>query len=87
MSDSTGGSAGDLKGWQRRIFWSVWVTYFAYYLCRYNMPVAKTKLCDTYSWDAAEFGIVLSALTLMYAVGQFVNGRLCSGINRHDLAL
>ncbi len=76
MGDRAHGSGGDLKQWQRRIFWSIWVTYFAYYLCRYNMPVAKTTLCQTYSWDAEQFGIILSALTLMYALGQFVNGQL-----------
>lgn len=65
-----------LKYWQRRIFASVWITYFAYYLCRYNMPMAKSRMCETYSWNNADFGIVLSSLTIMYAVGQFVNGQL-----------
>jgi len=37
VNDSQSGSAGDLKQWQRRVFWSVWITYFAYYLCRYNI--------------------------------------------------
>jgi len=86
MSDRANGSAGDLKQWQRRIFWSVWVTYFAYYLCRYNMPVAKTTLCQTYSWDAERFGIVLSSLTLMYAVGQFVNGQLADRFGTRVIA-
>lgn len=86
MSDRTNGPGDDLKQWQRRIFWSVWVTYFAYYLCRYNMPVAKTILCQTYSWDAEQFGIVLSALTLMYAVGQFVNGQLADRFGTRVIA-
>jgi len=66
----------DLIRWQRRIFGTVWITYFAYYLCRLNMPVAKTHLCTEFAWSAADFGKILSALTLMYAVGQFVNGQL-----------
>jgi len=86
MSDRANVSAGDLNGWQRRIFWSVWVTYAAYYLCRYNMPVAKTTLCETYSWNAEQFGIVLSALTLMYAVGQFVNGQLADRFGTRVIA-
>jgi len=86
MSDRANDSAADLKGWQRRIFWSVWVTYFAYYLCRYNMPVAKTALCDTYSWDTEQFGIVLSSLTLMYALGQFVNGQLADRFGSRVIA-
>ncbi len=86
MGDRANGSAGDLNRWQRQIFWSVWVTYFAYYLCRYNMPVAKTALCQTYAWDAERFGIVLSALTLMYAVGQFVNGQLADRFGTRVIA-
>ncbi|MBN1911340.1 MAG: MFS transporter [Pirellulales bacterium] len=65
-----------LRGWQIKIFASVWVTYFAFYLCRYNMPVAKGRLCDAYGWSNEEFGIILTALTIFYAMGQFVNGQL-----------
>ncbi len=76
MSDPANSSSDDLKRWQRRIFWSIWITYFAFYLCRYNMPMAKSRLCDNFSWDNADFGKVLTALLIMYAVGQFVNGQL-----------
>jgi len=86
MSDRPSVAAGDLRQWQRRIFWSVWVTYAAYYLCRYNMPVVKTTLCQTYAWDAERFGIVLSALTLMYALGQFVNGQLADRFGSRMIA-
>jgi OPA family glycerol-3-phosphate transporter-like MFS transporter len=68
--------ATDLKRWQRRTFALIWITYFAYYLCRYNMPVAETRMCEEYGWSAYDFGWVLSALTFMYALGQFVNGQL-----------
>ena len=86
MSDRASGSTGDLKQWERRIFWTVWITYFAYYLCRYNMPVAKRTLCETYSWSATEFGWVFSALTAMYAVGQFVNGQLADRFGSRGIA-
>ena len=65
-----------MKTWQRRVFWTVWITYFSYYLCRYNMPMAKTRMCETFQWDTAQFGLILSALTVAYAVGQFVSGQL-----------
>ena len=52
------------------------MTYFSYYLCRYNMPIAKEHLCETFSWEVPEMGIVFSSLTVMYAIGQFVNGQL-----------
>lgn len=86
MSDRANGSAADLKHWQGRIFWTVWITYFAFYLCRYNMPVAKTTLCERYPWSSTEFGWVFSALTAMYAVGQFVNGQLADRFGSRAVA-
>ena len=65
-----------MRMWQRRIFATVWITYFTYYFCRYNMPVAKTSLCMAYEWNAADIGAIFTALTVMYAIGQFVNGQL-----------
>ncbi len=76
MADSPNNSAPRLRSWQSIIFSSIWITYFAFYLCRLNMPIAKTRLCEVFSWDASQFGMILSALTLMYAIGQFVNGQL-----------
>ena len=78
MSDTASGSANDLKQWQRRVFWSVWITYFAYYLCRYNMPIAKSQLCETYSWSNADFGKVLTALLIMYAIPRLWTRGGCS---------
>ena len=76
----------DMKQWQTRIFGSVYVTYFAYYLCRYNMPMVKTKMCETFSWDEPQFGLILSSLLLMYAVGQFVNGQLADRFGTRRIA-
>ena len=36
----------------------------------------RTPLRGEFGWSPRDFGIVLSALTLMYAVGQFINGQL-----------
>jgi sugar phosphate permease len=76
MSPAAHDRPATLKSWQQRILASAWITYFAYYLCRLNMPVAGTALRGEFAWSAQDFGIVLSALTLMYAVGQFINGQL-----------
>ena len=86
MDNSQGSSAGDLRRWQWRIFATVWVTYFAYYLCRYNMPMAKSRLCETYSWSTTDIGWVFTALTAMYAVGQFVNGQLADRFGTRVIA-
>jgi len=86
MSKTASGSANDLKWWQSRIFWTVWVTYFAFYLCRYNMPMAKSRLSDTFSWSNEEIGIIFTALLAMYAVGQFVNGQLADRFGTRVIA-
>jgi MFS transporter, OPA family, glycerol-3-phosphate transporter len=69
-------STATLAQWQARIFGTAWVTYFAYYLCRLNMTVAKTPFSKQFGWSSADFGKVFTALTMCYAVGQFVNGQL-----------
>ncbi len=86
MSNPAGSAANDLKRWQARIFCSVWITYFAYYLCRYNMPIAKSRMCDAYSWSNEDIGIVFTALLGMYAVGQFVNGQLADRFGTRTIA-
>ncbi|HBO45487.1 MAG TPA: hypothetical protein DD670_16455 [Planctomycetaceae bacterium] len=76
----------ELRHWQRRIFASVWITYFAFYLCRYNMPVAIKWLGGVFDWKEDRLGIILSALTVMYAVGQFVNGQLADRFGARRIA-
>ncbi|UCH35032.1 MAG: MFS transporter [Armatimonadota bacterium] len=86
MSDTAGAASTDLRAWQRRVFASAWITYFAYYLCRYNMPMAKSQLSATFHWDAAHIGLIFTALTVMYAVGQFVNGQLADRFGSRTIA-
>ena len=86
MNETSNHSKNTLRRWQYRIFATVWITYFAYYLCRYNMPMAKTLMCSTFGWDAASFGMVFTALTLMYALGQFVNGQLADRFGTRIIA-
>jgi sugar phosphate permease len=66
----------DVRRWHVRIFSTIWITYFAYYLCRLDMTVASTTVSREYGWSTEDFGKVLSAFTLFYATGQFVNGQL-----------
>ena len=86
MTDSTNAAAAGVGRWQRRVFASAWITYFAYYLCRYNMPMAKTQLCGAFHWDAAQIGVIFTGLTVMYAVGQFVNGQLADRFGSRSIA-
>jgi len=86
MENITNKSSTDMKSWQRRIFWSVWITYFAFYLCRYNMPMAKTTLSNTFAWSAEDIGIIFTSLLAMYAIGQFVNGQLADRFGSRKVA-
>jgi sugar phosphate permease len=76
----------DLRRWQTRVFAAAWITYFAYYLCRYNMPMAKTQMTSTFGWNTAQVGMIFTALTVMYAVGQFVNGQLADRFGSRAIA-
>ncbi len=62
--------------WQRRIFAALWLTYAGFYLCRANLPVALPGLQDDIGITRWQSGLVLSCLTAVYAVGQFINGQL-----------
>ena len=84
--NTTANTEHSLRHWQHRIFATVWITYFAYYLCRYNMSMANTSMTSTFGWDAGQFGAVFSALTIMYAVGQFVNGQLADRFGTRVIA-
>ena len=84
--NTTANTEQSLRHWQYRIFATVWITYFAYYLCRYNMSMANTRMTSTFGWDAGQFGVVFSALTIMYAVGQFVNGQLADRFGTRVIA-
>jgi len=66
----------ELKRWQRRIFWSVWISYASFYLIRVNMSVAIPGIMAEYNITKTTMGIVLSALFTAYAAGQFLNGQL-----------
>lgn len=48
--------------------------YAAYYLCRYNFPIANPRIGEEFQLDPAQMGLIISAQFIAYAVGQMVNG-------------
>ena len=40
------------------------LTYAAMYMARYNFPLANKALSDTYGWDKAQVGTIITAATL-----------------------
>jgi len=58
--------------------------YFAYYLCRYNYPIALPFIQDELQATTVEIGLIATALTGGYAFGQLINGFL---VDRHGARL
>lgn len=50
------------------------LTYAAMYMARYNFPLANKALSDTYGWDKAQVGTIITTATLLYGVAALFNG-------------
>ncbi len=50
------------------------LTYAAMYMARYNFPLANKALSDTYGWDKAQVGAIISTATLIYGIAALFNG-------------
>lgn len=69
----------------RRRKWSVFLSitfgYGFYYVCRLSFSVAKKPMADAGVFDAAEMGLIGSALFFAYAFGKLTNGVLADRVN------
>lgn len=50
------------------------LTYAAMYMARYNFGFANKSLSDTYGWDKAQVGTIISTATLVYGISALFNG-------------
>lgn len=66
----------ELKYWRKRILWTAWITYAAFYLARTNMSIALPGIMAEYGISRTVMGGVLTSLFALYAMGQFINGQL-----------
>lgn len=55
--------------------------YSLYYVCRTSLNVMKKPIIDSGFLDAAELGVIGSALLFAYAIGKAVNGFVCDYCN------
>ncbi len=55
--------------------------YSLYYVCRTSLNVMKKPIIDSGMLDAAELGIIGSALLFAYAIGKLVNGFIADHCN------
>lgn len=83
LSDDVGTPKGD-KRYRRLAFESfvaATVGYSLYYVCRTSLNVMKKPIIDSGFLDAAELGVIGSALLFAYAIGKAVNGFVCDYCN------
>jgi OPA family sugar phosphate sensor protein UhpC-like MFS transporter len=63
------------------VFLSITLGYGFYYVCRLSFSVAKKPMADAGVFDAAQMGIIGSALFFAYAFGKLTNGVLADRVN------
>ncbi len=61
---------------QRRIVFTAWVTYAAYYLGRVNLATAIPDIQVDLGFSARQVGLISTGFFWAYAVGQLINGQL-----------
>ena len=74
-----------VKFWQNKMFWMMWVTYASFYLCRVNISVAIPGIIKEFGLTKTSMGVVLSSLFASYAIGQFINGQLGDKLNARKI--
>lgn len=50
--------------------------YASYYMCRYNISIAATRIIDQFGLTNTQYGMINTARHWSYALGQFLNGLL-----------
>ena len=69
----------DYSHWRMRIFYSCFIGYTVFYLCKKNIAVALPGLSEEFGYTNTELGLLGSSLYLTYGIGKFVNGVLADG--------
>jgi OPA family sugar phosphate sensor protein UhpC-like MFS transporter len=65
--------------WRLRIFYSCFIGYTIFYLCKKNIAVALPGLSHDFGYSNTELGLLGSSLYLTYGIGKFINGVLADG--------
>jgi OPA family sugar phosphate sensor protein UhpC-like MFS transporter len=68
--------APEYRHWRIRVFVFTWLAYAGFYLCRKNFSVAMPLLSDDLGYTKLDFANVIFAYSLLYMLGQFLNGML-----------
>ena len=69
------------KHWRWRIFYSSFIAYVVFHLCRKNIAVALPAMGKALSLSNTQLGILGSTLYVTYGIGKFVNGVIADKSN------
>ncbi|MBU1916738.1 MAG: MFS transporter [bacterium] len=74
--------------WRIRAFYSVFIGYAFFYICRTNLSIAMPRIIQDLGYSKTQMGIVTSLFYVTYAIAKFTNGVLCDKANpRYFMAL
>lgn len=65
-----------MKKWRLQIFALTWMAYFGMYFCRKNFSVVMPVMSRELHTSKDEFALVITVYSIMYMLGQFLNGYL-----------
>ena len=69
------------KHWRWRIFYSSFIAYVVFHLCRKNIAVALPSMGQALNLSNTELGILGSTLYVTYGIGKFINGVIADKSN------
>ena len=69
------------KHWRWRIFYSSFIAYVVFHLCRKNIAVALPSMGQALNLTNTQLGILGSTLYVTYGIGKFVNGVIADKSN------
>lgn len=62
--------------WRLRIFYSCFIGYVVFYLCKRTLAVAAPGICNEFGYSNTDLGLLIGSLYFTYGIGKFVNGVL-----------
>lgn len=62
--------------WRLRMFYSCFIGYVMFYLCKRTLAVAAPGICDEFHYTNTDLGLLIGSLYFTYGIGKFFNGVL-----------
>ncbi len=76
------------RTWRMRNMTGMLVGYAAFYLVRKNLSIAMPAMLEDLNYTKTDFGILLSAFSILYGVGKLTNGIIADRANpRYFIAI